>query len=68
MDDDGRKQGGKRILARVTEFQKVNNFWGRFEFNHVIHHPYSKLSKSTKWAIIFDIFDILPYTNLDMKD
>jgi hypothetical protein len=68
MDDDGRKQGGKRISARATEFQKVNNFRVGFEFNHVIHHLYSKLSKSNKWAIIFDIFDILPYTNLDMKD
>ena len=55
-------------MACATEFQKVNNFRVGFEFNHVIHHPYSKLSKSNKWAIIFDIFDILPYTNLDMKD
>jgi len=58
----------EKEFRRVTEFQKVNNFQVGFEFNHVIHHPYSKLSKSNKWAIIFDIFDILPYTNLDMKD
>ena len=41
---------------------------GRFEFNHVIHYSHSKLSKSNKMAIIFEISDILPYTNVDMKD
>jgi len=60
MDDDGRKQGGKRISARATEFQKVNNFRVGFEFNHVIHHPYSKLSKSNKWAIILTFLIYYP--------
>jgi hypothetical protein len=33
---DGRKQGGKRIAAQTSEFQKVNNFRVRFEFGHVV--------------------------------
>jgi hypothetical protein len=36
MDDDGRKQGGKKIAAPRSEFQKGNNFQVRFEFGHVI--------------------------------
>jgi len=68
MDDDGRKQGGKRISGHATEFQKVNNFRVGFEFNHTIHHPHSKLVKFNKRAIIFDISDILPYKNVDRTD
>jgi hypothetical protein len=26
VDDDGRKQGGKKTVAHASEFQKVNNF------------------------------------------
>jgi hypothetical protein len=26
MDEDGRRQGGKRTAAHALEFQKVNNF------------------------------------------
>jgi hypothetical protein len=32
MDDDGKKQGGKRLAARNSEFQK----WHRFHLGHVM--------------------------------
>jgi hypothetical protein len=32
MDDDGKRQGAKRIAARNSEFQK----WHRFRLGHVM--------------------------------
>jgi hypothetical protein len=63
-DDDGRKQGGKKIAARGSEFQKVNNFRVRFDFGHVMH-SHSKLSKSTNKIKFVEIFHQLheePFT------
>jgi hypothetical protein len=47
--DDGRKQGGKRIAACGSEFQKV-----RFEIGHVIHcRTQKKLLSPTQMVIVF---------------
>jgi hypothetical protein len=55
VEDDGRKQGGKRTAARAPEFQKVNNF--RFNFRHVTIALHSNLSqiKNQKNLIIMNI-------------
>jgi hypothetical protein len=63
-DDDGRKQGGKKIAAHGSEFQKENNFRVRFDFGHVMH-SHSKLSKSTNKIKFVEIFHQLheePFT------
>jgi len=45
VDDDGRKQEGKKTARHSSESQKVNNF--QVEFSHVTYHAL-KLAKSNK--------------------
>jgi len=48
MDDDGKRQGGKRLAARNSEFQK----WHRFHLGHVMVAHANILSPKKKEIVI----------------
>jgi hypothetical protein len=55
VEDDGRKQGGKRIVTRAPEFQKVNSFWFNLRHVTIASHSTSVESKIKKIIIIINI-------------
>jgi hypothetical protein len=56
MDDDGKRQGAKRIAARNSEFQK----WHRFRLGHVMvaHANILKSKKNKEKEIVIEVLYI----------
>jgi len=61
MDDDGKRQGGKRLAARNSEFQK----WHRFHLGHVMVAHANILSPKKKTRKRNCHSSFIYYTNQD---